>query len=101
LGQEAAGTEMDYSELEEIIKREYGQELEVAIDLEAANDTAHSFHFEVHPWDAGSILDKHAMDCLAKFKAHGTGSYLTRVLMQDMVNNGVLQPGYYLIQVSW
>jgi len=93
--------EMDYNELEDLIRRTYGHNLEVPCDLEAGNDSAHTFNFKVEPWIVGNVLHDYGIKKLEKFKATGEGEYLTCILMQDMVNNGVLEPGDYLINICW
>jgi hypothetical protein len=85
---------VDYCTLEKLIEEEYGKEYSFAASEECVNDSEHEFEVRAEPldkWQAGAIID---------FKRHG-GNCSARALMQDMVNRKVMEPGRYLISVSW
>lgn len=88
---------VDYSDFNQYVELVYGKPFECEADLESPNDTSHTFHGIkkepiTHKWD---------IDKLEKFKATGNGSYLTRLLLWDLVNNDLAPEGDYLIRVCW
>lgn len=85
--------EMDYKELETLVKKTYGQEYNFVEDEECGNDSSHSFNFEEE------TLDAFSKEQLQSFKAGHNPSYITGTLIQDMVNNKILEQGDYLITV--
>lgn len=93
--------EMDYYELETIVNNHYnlphnGDGYEFVAVQECGNDSSHTFYIPkaepLSKWDQKSIeelkLGKHPCYC-------------NHAILQDLVNNGVLAPGEYLIKVSW
>ena len=87
--------EMDYDELEDLIRGEFGHEFSVASDLEIGNDSAKTFIFKPE------VIDEYDQNKIDGFKKSGKGSYLLRILMQDLVNREVLPAGNYVIEICW
>lgn len=85
----------DWHAFERLVKRHYGQDFDFVADEECGNDSDHRFHMPKYP------LDKWEAERLAEFKATGRGTFLSRTLLQDLVNRDVIPEGTYLIQVSW
>lgn len=88
--------EMEYGELEKLIKQTYGKAYEFVAEEELMNDVIKSFIVKketLNEWDQVA---------LDKFKATGrTGGWRTNVLLTDMCNQGLIEEGNYLIIVSW
>jgi hypothetical protein len=92
--------EVDYSDLNTFIDQVYGLEpgtFECVADQEWSNDSSYSVRAE------GGLVDQYDQRDMDEFKASaGTrGSYMLKILLRDCVNAGLLQPGRYLIKVSW
>lgn len=84
---------INYSELSDFITNYYGHDFEVNADLESANDTSHSFNIKKEP------LSKYCQESLDKFKSTGEGCWITRVLLQDLVNNNEIPEGKIVVNV--
>ena len=88
--------EMEYRELDELIKKTYGHEYEFVCYEELGNGVDKSFTVKAE------ILDGWAQADLDGFIATGKiGRWRTHTLLTDMVNRGILKPGNYLIEVFW
>ena len=87
---------LDYYELDQAVKRIYGHEWSFVSDWEAVNEACYRFNgidgLPLHPYD---------QDKLEEFKTDGSGLYLTRSLLDDLVSRGEIPAGDYLIVVSW
>lgn len=96
--------EMSYGELEELVKETYKvEEYEFVAQQECGNDSSHTFEVKAEPWDVNNILGKYALDKFEEWiqsKGH-KGEYMNYIIMQALVNDGVLSAGHYLIQVCW
>lgn len=92
--------EMDYSELEDIVNKHYKLKGESKYSFvataECGNDSDHSFNVP-----RTKPLDKWAQKNIQELKEGRYPSYCNHDILQDLVNNGVLAPGEYLIRVSW
>ena len=88
--------EVAYNELEKAIMETYGRQFNVVADLEESNDSAHRVCV-----DKAEELDIYDRKRLEDWKATGNVSYMTHIIMQDMVNNGVIPAGDWLIMMSW
>jgi hypothetical protein len=93
---------VEYSELEAHIRQVYGiddpkQSFSIVAMEEWRNDSAHSFSLEAES------LSEYDAKALAKWKADPCGYhlYMLRPILIDMVNNGTLELGNYLITVCW
>lgn len=88
---------VDYGDLEEFIKHIYGnKQYEFACAEEVSNDTIKRYKV-----DKKEEISDYDLKKLNSFKAGNFESWITRLLLQDMVNNGILQPGTYSIDVCW
>jgi len=88
--------EMGSKELEELIKKTYGHPYDYTAQEGLGNDMEQTYKIEREP------LNHWESEDIAVFKDKGQiEDCWTRTLLQDMVNNNVLEPGEYLIQVSW
>ena len=87
---------IDYSDLEKIVQAAYDiTEWSFVADNEMGNDSEKEVNVkaeEIDDYDA-----KH----LAEFVTSKgrKGSYLTHVIMTDLCNKGILQPGCYIVSV--
>jgi hypothetical protein len=90
--------EVDYNDLERFIKAETGHEYEIPSEEECDNDTARTF--DGIDGNARGHIVGFAEDW-AKFKATGKGRYILRVILEGLCSEGKLQPGDYLVKVSW
>ena len=89
--------EMDYGELEDLIKKTYGHTYEFVAEEELMNDVDKTYSLT-----AKTPLDEWEAKDMEEFKLTGkTKGWRTNTIMQDMINNDVLEPGEYLIHVSW
>jgi hypothetical protein len=88
-------TFIHYYEFEKIVKEHYGQEYEFVADVECGNDSDHTYKIEKEE------LSKWNTEDLTEFKLTGKYGWLARTLFQDLVNKDILQPGAYVVQVSW
>lgn len=86
--------EVDYSDLEEFIKQEYGQEFNVACDQEACNDSCEevSVNGDIREYQERNIQE---------FKDTGIHSYLLHALMNDLARQGKISKGEYKVDISW
>ncbi len=89
-------TEMSDREFDELVEATYGHKYEFAPDVECGNDS--SPRFSVKKGEITSDWDKNE---LAKFIETGECSYFAHMLFNDLCDRGVLEPGNYLVNVSW
>jgi hypothetical protein len=88
-------TEIGYKELEELIEKTYGREYCTVSGEEWYNDSSHRYALKM------AKLDEHEIAELQVWRTQGTGKYLLRTILQDMVNNGNLDAGHYTVEVCW
>jgi hypothetical protein len=90
--------EMEYGELEKLIEKTYGfEEYSIPAEEEKGNECSLTFNLvkdeEINEWDKAD---------LEKMKTTKKPmQYRTHLLMQDMCNNGVLEPGDYVVKIFW
>jgi hypothetical protein len=88
--------EMDITELEEIIEKEYGHSVELMADMELNNYTYFTIQEkkkEMHPEDQKE---------LEEFKRTGNAQYKVNAIWQDLVNRDILSEELeYLIIVNY
>lgn len=87
--------ELDYHEFDALVEKNYGRKFESIADMEWHNYSAWTSSFEVEE------IDEFDQESLETWMATGKGGYLTPILLQQMVNNGILQPGNYSIEIFW
>lgn len=95
--------EIDYDELEGIVNRHYGiqdkqggEGYSFVATQECGNDCSFTFHVP-----SAKPLDKWEQEDIQKLRETGHSPWRNSVIIQDLVNNGVLAPGEYLVKVSW
>jgi hypothetical protein len=87
--------EVNDSDLNAFIKEQYGQEYDFASCEEAIADNSRIFSVKsgnLYPNDLSKLKD---------FKSTGRCNYFTDILLMDLCNRGLIEPGEYLIRVSW
>lgn len=96
-------TTIEYGELEDLVKKTYGiKDYEFVAVEECGNDSSHRFTpTEKKELDPNNVLDKYDLETLEKIKAGNVPNYSNHVIFQDLVNCGVLEPGVYIVEVSW
>ena len=95
LGTKVEYFEVDYSEFEQFVRQEYDVELEFACNQESSNDVSYTFSVDNKP------LNNYDENKLSKFKAGEDPQFISHILLNDLCNRGVIEPGKYLIKVSW
>jgi len=85
------------SELENIIREEFGHSFEMGCDLETSNDCSHTFNVEADD----PHLDSYEIKELAKWIETGSGSYMSRIILNELCRRGKLEAGEYLVDTSW
>jgi len=90
--------EVDYGDLEQFIQAETGHEYEIPDREECDNDTARSF--DGIDGNAQGRIVGFAEDW-AKFKTTGEGQYILRDILEGLCSEGKIQPGDYLVEISW
>jgi len=84
-------------DLEKAAVEKYGQEPEIVVSEEWSNDSAHKF--EIVGRDRWTKLDTEDFN---KFKDNGYASYgICRQILEDLVADGDLEPGTYLVEIYW
>jgi len=91
---------VDYGDLDEFISDIYGREYEIVADLELMqegifNDVSKSTLVKKEQ------LDKWQQGELNKWKTSGRGNRMFHTLMTDLCNRDLIEPGEYLIEISW
>lgn len=88
---------VDYKDFEDEVRDRYGvDDYNFVADVECGNDTA----ITLSDMKKEALLEDELED-LETFRNEGEYDYLYRVLLQDMINNGVAPEGDYVIEVSW
>ena len=88
---------VDYGDLERFIQHIYGnKKYEFVCAEELSNDMVKEYTV-----DKKEEISEYDMAKLNSFKAGNFENWITRLLLQDMVNNDILQPGTYSIDVCW
>lgn len=87
--------EVDYKDLERLIKEEFGHDFSIPADEEVGNDTSISKNIQKEE------LAKYDKDRLTEFLHIGRYGPCLQVLMTDMANRDVIEEGDYVIRVSW
>jgi hypothetical protein len=87
---------VDYYDLEVLIDETYGSNFELVAQEEANNDSSVTFTVEAkepeYDWNKKELAD---------FKANKTNDCSTRLILNDMCLRGIIEPGNYLINISW
>ena len=88
---------VDYIDFEQAVKDYYKvDDYNFPADAETGNDTSvATVCYKKSP------LESYEQEELNEFKATGEYNMIYSTLLQDMVNNGIIPEGEYLIEVSW
>jgi hypothetical protein len=89
--------EINHTELEAIVNNHYGiKGYEFVETQECDNDSC-------HPFDVRAVVghDAHDLEKLKLVREDKTPTRCNRVILRDLVLAGVLEPGEYLVDVSW
>lgn len=89
-----------YYDFESFVKEHYGHAIKIVAAEEWSNDTQHLYKNitvdDKQKWTRWDLED------WAKFINGGMASYgITRSILEDLVAEGVIEPGNYIITVSW
>lgn len=88
--------ELDYNDFDRIVQEVYDKPYEIVADEEAGNYQAKTY---------GDVkkeeLDEFDVEQLEKFKNTGKYYYLSRIILQDLVNNDYLPEGDFVIEIFW
>lgn len=87
---------VDSDELENFIQTVYGVSYDIVGNQEWGNDSQHTCTIQEK-----KTLDAHDLKKLNGFKEGKSISYCLLIILQDLVNQGLLQPAQYLISVCW
>lgn len=88
---------VDYCDFEAAVRECYGvEDYDFVADAECGNGMS----ILCGSMKKSTLSSEERMD-LEAFQTSGSHRYLYRVLLQDMVNNGVAPEGDYVIKVSW
>ncbi len=97
LGTKVNYTEVDYTEVERFTMEKYPfiKDYEFACVQESGNDTSYTFN-------VNGKLDKWDLEDWDKIKSSGTvHNYRNRLVLNKLCADGHIEPGEYLIKVSW
>jgi len=86
---------VNYKELDRAISTHYGKPFDVVADQELNNDSEKEIN--IYP----AVLDDYERKQVVHFKETGSYNFSLRALLIDMCNEGIVEPGNYLIEVSW
>jgi hypothetical protein len=87
-------------DFDNFIRSVYGQPYEVVPDEEWNNDSSHRFVVEKKPY-TDNVLDMYDLKKLDTFINTGKSSYIAHILFRDLANRDLIEPGVYVINVSW
>lgn len=82
-------------EFDDIVKKTYGHEYNFVADNECINDSEHAFN------RVAGNLHTYDLEELEKFRETGHSFMITHTLLNDMVKNGIIPSGDYLVTVRW
>lgn len=85
----------DYNDLDNFISQVYGRDFESIADQEWSNYEDHEINVEPEP------LDAYDEKKLKDFLAGEWPSGMLHILLTDMANRKLIEPGNYLISVFW
>jgi len=86
---------VDCSDLEAFINKHYDHKIEIVADQETGNDV--SITIKLSKVEMREFEQKQ----LDEYKKSGKGMYMLNTLMRDLCNQGILDAGEYLINMSW
>ena len=85
----------EYYELEDLIQKVFKQTFSLVADQELKNDTTWS-------WEVtDKYFDEYDIKEVLNFFVTGNGTYIAQSLMDFMYMVGIIEPGEYVINISW
>jgi len=90
--------EVNYRDFERLVKEVYGQNYEFIVDCECGNDTQHVY---LCVGGKGDDLDEYDYKRLDEFARTGKYCWLAQTILADLCQRGIIDPGNYIIRVSW
>lgn len=87
--------EVDYSDLDDFIKEEYGQDFECVADQEWSNHMSRQIDVRKEE------IDKDDLEEIEIFKSTGKYEHLLRELLTDLCNKDKIEPAEYIIKIFW
>lgn len=88
--------EVDYNDLERFIKQIYDREYEIPCG--EGMDSGDSVNFRI----IKKPLDQYDKDGLTRWlRGRDSEELILRIILTDLCNNDFIDPGSYLISVSW
>jgi hypothetical protein len=87
--------EVDYNDLDQFISDFYGVYYEFVADQECSNDSQHTFNIKKEK------LAEYDQNKLNEFVNGKSRTYIARILLADLCNKDIIEPGKYLIKVCW
>lgn len=94
---------VDDRDFEAVVRSVYGiSDYRFASVEECDNHTSHRFDVSTRTvYEPGNACDAHTLTQLEKVLAGRVPPGCNYVIMQDLVNRGVLRPAIYLVEVFW
>jgi hypothetical protein len=87
--------EVDYGDLDRFIQEVYGHEYEIVADQELGNDCCKSVTVKKEKLNQWEQAD------LDMFISTGIYRYMLHTILSDLCNRDLLEPGEYVIEISW
>ncbi len=85
---------VEYRDLEQFIEAETGHEYDITENEEIGNDTARTYNVDDN-------LSTWELKDWAEFKVGSNKQYILRTILCGLCSEGKIQPGKYLVRVSW
>lgn len=86
---------IEYHQLNELIQETYNVN-EFECNLESSNDTCYTYHVD------SKVLQDYDLETIqSSLKEGGCTIYQVGVFLQDLCNKGVIDKGWYLLEVWW
>lgn len=88
---------VDYNDLDEFLSAVFNVQYEIVAFEELGNDTAKTFNVEAKPLDEyyRKNLDQHGLHYM------GSLHYMTGLLLDEACHRGLIEPGKYVVKISW
>lgn len=86
---------ISYRDFNSFVESVYGRPFSVTSSEEMKNDSVYSFN------GIDGIIEDYDEEDLKLFLADEKDSYMARLLLNDLVRKNLIEPGDYIISVSW
>ena len=88
--------QVEYYDIDNFVKQVYGYDFSIAASEELKNDSQKTFLVKKEE------LDEYEKETIEVFMKCGEDhGFMTGVLLNDLCNKGFIEPGEYLVNVSW